>query len=111
MDMATDMMPHSVDLGRLDLVSTTSDLQAQLTSRIQLDPFDQDHNIQKSTKDFLTDNTRLRPWLCSSRLVQLVLELHIPEHVEVLHREDLLRSVATSMREAKVAACCSQKVR
>jgi len=98
------MVPATLDLGRLDLVSTTSGLQLQLESLAQFAPFaEDDDNAERSlTAQLLTADRRDRPWICRASNFRLVLGLRIADDLHVADRDALMNELAISLREANV---------
>lgn len=93
----------AVDLGRLDLVSTTSGLRLQLSSSAHFAPsVEDDHDPEALTAHLLTSVRREWPWICRGSNCRLVLRLQLAGDIDHGLKNEMLDRLTTSIGEAEV---------
>ena len=93
-----------LDLGSLQMVSTTSGVQLQLTSQAFFAPsVESGLDLNPLTQQSLTTEYRERPWICRSNRLQLALEIHIARDIELTARDETMQNLVSSIREAKAS--------
>jgi len=98
------MAPAVVDLGRLDLVSTTTDLQLQVSSQAEFAPYARDgcRTNQILRTEVLNHDLRSRPWVYGASNYRLVLELRIEDGLSVCSRHEMADAVAAAVSDGEV---------
>ena len=98
------MASTSLDLGSLQVVSTTSDVQLQLTSQALFAPFAENElDPNPLTSQSLTAKNRERSWVCRANGFHLAFEIHIASDIEVAPRDEIMQNLVSSIREAKAS--------
>lgn len=95
----------SIDLGRLDLVSTTSGLQLQLSSLAQFAASVEGSAHKALTLQALDADFRERPWIHRASNFRVVLGLRLAETLQGAVQGNVVENLTNSLREAKA---CSQ---
>ena len=106
--LLTRMAPTVIDLGRLDLVSTTSDLQVQVQSSAQfaLSAEDAGEIESKLTTGAPYMSLGSRPWIYSTHNYRFVLGIKIEDEPTACSQHKITDAVAAAIGEAPV--CGSQ---
>ncbi|KAK5127470.1 hypothetical protein LTR85_006809 [Meristemomyces frigidus] len=97
------MSPSSVDLGRFDLVSTTSGLQLQLSSLAQFaTSVEDDHDPESLTAQILIAARRQRPWIHRASGFRLVLGLRMAGDIEEAVSGETVERLTASIQKAQL---------
>ena len=98
------MAPVLLDLGSLELVSTTSGVQLQLTSQALVAPFAEDRlDPNLLTIQSLIASHRERPWVSRGNRFHLALEIHVASDIELSARDEIMQNLVSSMRQARAS--------
>ena len=98
------MAPAVVDLGRLDLVSTTSGLQLQVSSQAHFAPSASGRCKAKQnlSTDVLNTDLGIRPWVYGASNYRLVLELSVEDGLIVCSRHEMADAVTAAVSDGEV---------
>jgi len=101
---ATIMASTRLDLGRLELVSTTSALQMQLSNSAQFAPpvrDETDMNTQLTVQTIIQD-CRRGSWVYAASNYRLVIWMGVEDGVTACSRQEITEAVATAVGDAAV---------
>lgn len=99
------MALHSLDLGQLGLLSTTSGLQVQVTSSIQLAASEESHDSLQTLDAFAGSRTR-QMWTTLAAGFDIAVELHLPDD-RLTYRHDFAETLAQTLFDAPVSVECN----
>ncbi|TKA45106.1 hypothetical protein B0A55_12951, partial [Friedmanniomyces simplex] len=91
----------SMDLGRLDLVSTTSGLQLELSSLAQFNTSMEDVPDERLAIELPDESRQEILWIKRANNFRLVLGLRLGNAFDVETKKQVLESLATGIRDAK----------
>lgn len=100
-DMA---VARTVELGSLDLVSTTTGLQLHFSSVLHFASFGKDDiDSPKLTLESLTSDTLLRPFVRAADRFKLVLSLRFSVELNSASEDELLGKFSAAIEKAEVS--------
>ncbi|KAF2771259.1 hypothetical protein EJ03DRAFT_37571 [Teratosphaeria nubilosa] len=100
MEMA-QMAPEILDLGIIDLDSTCTGLQLQLSSRLQFAPSTENARTDRLTLQALTSPFSQGPWIRHATAFKLVVSLRLGDSVQDVSALGVPHALATAFQNAK----------